>query len=452
MDLTTAKKLIQKYEPIHSDFVWRADIARRYYDNQSDILYRKNRHADTDVRRADNRIPQNLYALLVDQKASYLFTAPPVFDCGSEALNDRVAEVLGDEFQKECRQLCVNASNSGVGWVHYWQGEHGLEYATVASEEILPVWSKGLKKQLLTVLRTYTDLDEATGELLVIYEIWTPDEVAAFARPAAETLDMLQEYFCFTEYDDWGNAEPVSVLRHGLGEVPFVAFYNNASHTSDLDKIKRLIDVQDAVFSGFVDDLEDIQELILILTGYGGTDLSGFLDDLKRYKVIKMDADEGSGLDTLKMEIPVEARKTLLDLVRKAIFEIGQGYDPHPESFGNASGVALKFMYASLEMKSGQQESEFRLGFARLVRAICRAAGREPGRIIQTWTRTAITNDLETAQICQMSDGTISRRTILAHHPFVEDVDAEIEQLEAEKAEALARMDAYAGFGGGDGT
>ena len=57
----------------------------------------------------------------------------------------------------------------------------------------------------------------------------------------------------------------------------------------DLRNIKPLIDVYDKVYSGFINDLDDIQELIFVLTGYGGTDLNGFLNDLKKYKVIKLD-------------------------------------------------------------------------------------------------------------------------------------------------------------------
>ena len=103
----------------------------------------------------------------------------------------------------------------------------------------------------------------------------------------------------------------------------------------------------------------------MVLSGYGGEDLNGFLSDLKKYKTIKVDGDEGGAVSTLNIEIPIEARNSVLDATRKAIFEQGQGFDPQPENFGNQSGEALKFMYSLLEMKTGLMETEFRLGFAR---------------------------------------------------------------------------------------
>ena len=160
--------------------------------------------------------------------------------------------------------------------------------------------------------------------------------------------------------------------KHGMEETQFIPFFNNNIHTSDLENIKKLIDVYDKVYSGFINDLDDVQEIILVLTGYGGTEMNGFLQDLKKYKTIELDADEHSGVSTLNIEIPVEARQMVLDITRKAIFEQGQGFDPQPENFGNQSGEALKFMYSLLEMKVGLMETEFRLGFAKLIRAICR--------------------------------------------------------------------------------
>ena len=131
--------------------------------------------------------------------------------------------------------------------------------------------------------------------------------------------------------------------------------------------------------------MDDIQELIFVLSGYGGTDLDTFLADLKKYKTIKVDGDEGSnpGVSTLNIEIPIDARNSVLESTRKAIFEQGQGFDPQPENFGNQSGEALKFMYSLLEMKAGLTETEFQLGFARLVRAICRHEGIGAGTDLQ---------------------------------------------------------------------
>ena len=41
MELEAMKKLIKKYEPGHLGFTIRAEIAERYYQNEADILFNR---------------------------------------------------------------------------------------------------------------------------------------------------------------------------------------------------------------------------------------------------------------------------------------------------------------------------------------------------------------------------------------------------------------------------
>ena len=353
MELEIAKKLITKYEGLHADFLAKANIAMRYYLGNNDIMHRKPKDkCDEPLRNADNRIAFNLHGLLVDQKASYLFTAPPIFDTKDDTLNEIVAATLGDGYAKKCKDLCVDASNTGIGWLHYWiDDKKGFSYAVVPSAQIYPVYSLRLEKELEAVLRTYRMVDDS-GMEWQIYELWNDTECQAYRKHA----DVFQPFDMFSCATLDGMVQPTSVYKHGLDTVPFIAFPNNNVCTSDLDKIKHLIDSYDKTYSGFVDDLEDIQQVIFVLTNYGGADLKQFLSDLKYYKTIQTESagsDDKSGVSTLTIDIPVEARDKLLDITRKAIFDMGQGIDPQQQGFDNTSGEAMKFLYSLLELKAG---------------------------------------------------------------------------------------------------
>lgn len=438
------KELLSQYMPGHAIYMVKCDISDRYYRNQSDILHGEEKKDEEGhpLRNADNRIPRNFHGLIVNQKAAYAFTTPPTFDIGSSKANAEILKALGDEYRKECMELCVNAANAGVAWVHYWtNAENEFEWAVIESKQIVPIWNKSAKQKLIGALRVYTEIDETDGKSYTIYEYWNKEECQVYRRLQADVgYDNLTDYAIF---ENPTTGELVSEYSHGMEEIPFIPFFNNNIKSSDLDNIKPLIDVYDKVFSGFINDLEDVQELIFVLSGYGGTDLNGFLQDLKKYKVIKMDSDEGAGVSTLNIEIPIEARNSVLDATRKAIFEQGQGFDPRPENFGNQSGEALKFMYSLLEMKTGLMETEFQLGFAKLVRAICNFKNIKCDNIVQTWTRTCIKNEQEQAAICKDSVGIISQKTILKNHPFVEDVEAELKQLKKENEEKTQNADIY---------
>lgn len=305
------------------------------------------------------------------------------------------------------------------------------------------MWSDNLEKELLGVFRSYPNIDEETGDTYIIYEYWNETECAAYRLRAGDELDQLLPYQMFLV--DPALCDYSESYLHGAGEVPFFPFFNNNIDTDDLKNIKPLIDTYCKVFSGFVNDLEDIQEVIFVLTNYGGADLGQFLRDLKDYKAIQIESDgdgDHSGVSTLTIELPVDAREKLLEITRKCIFEQGMGIDPDPQNFGNSSGVALQFLYSLLEQKAGLQETEFKLGFGRFIRCICRLNNIQikDDTIVQTWTRTSVKNDQELSQIATQSKGVISDETIVAHHPWVEDPEKEMELLKAQEESSIGEL------------
>lgn len=444
MELNEAIKLIKKYIPRHTEVVLKTEQAERYYRKENDILKIEKEKIDKErnIRSADNRIPSNFHKLLVNQETAYAFTAPPLFDVGDDNQNKIILKALGDAYAKRCKSLCVNAQNGGLAWIHYWKDEKGeFKYAVISCKQIIPIWSSDLLEELYGVIRTYEELDEETGNNYIVYEVWTAEECCSFRRLIEDKIDSIQAYMQFTIYGCGTGAEDMTnIYVHKNGEVPFIPFFNNEEATNNLLDIKELIDSYDKVLSGFVNDLEDIQQIIMVLTNYSGeADRIGELwEEIKQKKIIMLESEGGddkSGVSTLGIEIPVEARKELLSLLRKAIFEQGQGIDPDPQNFGNSSGVALGYLYSLLELKTGMMETEFRIGFARLVRAICRHYGFGAEFIVQTWTRTSVSNDAELADIATKSKNIISDETILKNHPWVEDPTSEMERLKRQREE-----------------
>ncbi|MDZ4994593.1 phage portal protein [Clostridium perfringens] len=423
MELKDINKIISE------DLKRREEIleAKRYYNNENDIKKRGIIPVGSydPVRNADNRISHNFHQLLVNEKAAYMFTYPVLFNLNNDKeLNEKIKEVLGDDFESIAQALCIESSNTGIAWLHYWLSndeDNDFEYAIVATEQIIPVYTKTLKKKLVEVYRYYASVDDLNNEI-VIFEHWTDKE--------------------FTRYTLDGVLGSSSILikeekiNHKLKIVPFIAFNNNIECKSDLLKYKDLIDLYDKVTSGFANDLEDIQQIIYILENYSGTDLDEFIGELKRYKTVMTETGEngGGGLKTLQIDIPVEARKVMLEQLKKQIYESGQGLQQDIESFGNASGVALKFFYRKLELKAGFTETEFKKGFGVLVRAILRYLKKnDKVTITQTYTRNMISNDLENSQIAKNSVGIIPEEIIIRNHPWVEDPDEALELLRKEE-------------------
>ena len=451
IELEQFKKILERHKSEHDDYIKECEVVKRYYEHKNDILEdsapaNRNKHKeDNPLRAADNRIPHDYHAQLVNQKASYLFTYPPIFDTGNDTLNQQVNEVLGDYYEKYCNVLCTDASNYKMAWLHVWKSIEGkFQYAPVPPVQIIPIYSSGLIRELAAAIRIYIEYDISTDECYTIYEYWDKVGCTAFRnkKNAISLNDIETANRFISTYLDTGESVECNYYAHDFGDVPFIEFPNNNIKDNDLTKIKPFIDVMDNVVSGYVNDIDDIQQIIWVLTNYSGADLDDFRNDLKKYKAVKMESmgsDDKSGVQTIAIDIPVEARNKLIEICRKQIYEQGQGLDPHPEGgYSNSSGEALKFMYAPLELKSGLMEIEFKPGFSKLIRFIAKSLGHsEYFPITQTWTRNSIKNDKETAEIAQISLDTISRKTLLKNHPWVEDVEEELKQLEEDKKKKL---------------
>ena len=387
------------------------------------------------LRNADNRIAHNFHQLLVDEKVAYMFTYPILIDVDdNEAINERVDDVLGQEFVRKMKDLGVEASNTGCGWLHYWANEKNeFKYEKVESEQILPFYSDDLERELIEVLRTYKVVeydDNLTAIEFIVVEDWTKD-----------TFDQYKFRYTIDGQDE----SQLKGIRHNFGRVPFIPFANNSDETSDLIKYKDLVDLYDRVVSGYANDIEDIQEVMWIVTNYDGKS-GDFLKDVKKYKTIFLE-DEGDGakgdVKTLSVEIPVEARNSLLELLKKQIYESGQGLQQDNENFGNASGVALKFFYRKLELKAGLLETEFRESINKLIEAILDFYHLPHKKISQVWSRNMIASDLETSQIATQSVGIIPEKLILQNHPWVEDVDEAERLLEEEEKSKMDMFNSY---------
>lgn len=462
MEIEVVKKIIEKCLRGFPSKVSRIRKAELYYENENDILRKRNpiekkddATKDNPLRNADNRISMPWHELLVNQKAAYTMTVPPSFDIGkdkkSKEMNQEITKLLGDQYSKVAKDLCINASNAGVAWLHIWKDadyQNFFRYAVVDSKQIIPIYSKRLNNKLEGLLRIYEDYDD-NGDVIVIYEYWNDEECSSFSKKKKETIDELSEHNMFFTYDV-STGEKIgetNIYAHDWESVPFIPFRNNPAELPDLRKYKRLIDVYDKVYSGFVNDLDDIQEIIFVLTNHGGEDKQQFLDDLKKYKVVKVDAEEEdakSNFDTLAIDIPVEARDKILQMTRELIFLHGQGVDPLKNIGQNNSGAALEYMYSLLELKASMLETEFRLGFAELVRFILKYSGHDPDvKIEQKWTRTSIKDDSKIAEIISKLSAITSSEAIAKNNPLVDDWEEEISNLKGELADDMRAQDDY---------
>lgn len=424
---------------------------QRYYNNEADILNRKQYFYKDGVKVEDRtkpncRLPHNWHKLLVDQKVSYLVGKPIVFQCERQKeYEDRLNLILGEEWDDTLTELAKNSSNKGAEWLHVYINDDGkFKFIILPAEEIIPIYDTSLQENLEAVLRYY--LVNVNGKDRVRVEWWTRETVTFYIEQESGEFELDD-----TEPKNPGSHYYYNGLGYGWGKVPFIEFPNNQERNSDLKFYKELIDEYDLNVSDLANNLAEVQEVITILKGYEGTDLAEFKENLRYYKAIKVSGEQGSGVDKLELNIPIEAKKELLDRLEENIFLFGQGVNMKTDKFGNSpSGVALKFLYSLLDLKASVMERKFRKSVKRLLWFtteyinIVDKKKYDNTEVQVTFRKTMITNDKENVEIAKESKGIISNQTIVANHPWVEDVTEELDRLK--KQEEV--QDEYGNLGG----
>jgi SPP1 family phage portal protein len=419
----------------------------RYYKNENDINQRKlYKYVDgskvEDTERPNNKLSHSFAKLLVDEKVNYLLGKSPIIAADDEKFQEKLIDILDDEFDDTIQEIGIESSNKGIAWLQPYIDEEGsLKFEKHDSEKIIPIWKESSHKTLEAIIRvyyieTYEGKDRKDVKKV---EYWTKDDVTYYT------------YFNGSMVPDVeapGESEPIGHFRvndgeyKGWGLVPFIPFKNNNRELNDLTYFKTLIDDYDKNTSDTSNTLDDIARFIYILKDYGGTDLGEFLSDLKLYKAIKVNGD--GGVDKLSPDIEIEAVEKHLDRIKKDVYIFGQGVDMDTDKFGNSpSGIALQFLYSALDLKCDQMERKFKKAFKSIFwfiaeyfkttnQGIC-----DPKKAKVTFVRSMIINETDTITNIRNSKGIVSDKTLLEHHPYVGDVDEEENRKKEERKNTL---------------
>jgi len=448
------KGIIDKHK--QSSFYKEAISARDYYNDRHDILNKNFQKfmvkgvAKYNLNAANNRIPNEFFTELIDQKVDYVAGNPPKFtaeDKDTEAV--LFADKLNFEFKTYLRvdliRWLAGSSVSGKDAMLIYINEKGaFDYTIVPGEQL--IFDRDENRNIISLMRFYyVDYQNEKGlvEDIIRVEIWDERETWFYIQSKKDgdfILDISEPVNPLPHFFIGNTSNKDETQGNSWGEIPFIFLPNNINEKSDLSRIKTLIDSYDLLISKGINNIQDIQEVVYVLRGYDGTDLDTFMETLKINKAIRVDAEGGA--DVIKAEIPVQAITEFEKLLRKNIYAFGRGVDFSDESFaGDASGISLKYKFARLDLKANQIIAQLELAILNLIRFYAKylliKTNQDYTKIYENInfkiSKRMIINEAEMITNVQSSLGILSNRTILENHPYVHDVDKELERKKEEE-------------------
>lgn len=312
--------------------------AKRYYVNNSKIKnrtfnYYYNNSLKKDPYRANNRIANNFFKMIVDQKVSYCVGKDITFEDYDPILD--INEFI-DESAEE-------ASIKKKSWLYLYIDEKSeLQYKIIPTEEVIPI---------------YDDFDK----LIFIIRFYKRND-----KDYVETYDYMEKKtYIINDKHELSITTTTPIVKNNekqdeklkLGVIPFIKLSNTKVNLNDLEIIKDLIDAYDVCLSDFANNFEDFQDVFIKLVNYKGNlkteaDISEAREFFKKYAMANV--GEGGDVEFLTREIPINARKEFMEIVRKNIYLFSQAVDTDTLTGSNLTNIVIKSKFESLDQKANK--------------------------------------------------------------------------------------------------
>lgn len=432
-----------------------------YYENEHDILSRKRTMIGEDGKLQvvenlpNNRIIDNQYGKMVNQKANYLLGQPFAMDGKNQQYIELLQKVFNKRFMKTLKNAGKAALNCGISWLYpYYDEEGNFAFRMFPGYEVLPFWADSEHTILEGAIRLYL-VTGYSGNIPVIIEkveVYDLQGVHRYILDGATLIpditDDTQEAdsFHLTMTDAKGKAQGFNWAK-----IPLIPIKYNEQEIPLIKRVKSLQDGINVMLSDFENNMqEDARNTILVLKNYDGTNLGEFRKNLATFGAVKVryDGETKGGVETLEITVNADNYKAIIEIFKKALIENAMGYDAKDDRLsGNPNQMNIQSMYSDIDLDANDMETELQSSFEDIfwfINAHFANTGQgnyENEEVNIIFNRDILINESEAIANCQASVGILSDETIIGQHPWVDDPQAELERLKKQKEEEQAEME-----------
>ena len=432
-------------------------VADDYYDGKHDILNREKKVIGSDGNLvpihnvANNKLVDNQYKKLVDQKTNFALGKPLTIATGNLEYLKHLENIFDARMHRKLRMLARHSVNGGIAWLYpYYNSEGEFKVELFPAEEVCAVWKDSLHTELEFAMRYYSVnvYGENSVTTKVNYvDVYTKEGIYHYRHQGASLIEDVNPHSYYMYIGENG---------YNWTRLPLIPFKYNSDETPLIRMVKCLQDALNQVLSDFQNNMEeDPRTSILVLKNYDGTNLADFRHNLAIYGAIKVTTVDGvqGGVETLKVEVNAANYQAILMQLKRALVENGRGFDAKEERMdGDPNQMNIESMYTDIDLDVNAMESEYQAGFEELkwfIDMYLKQQGKgdfTEEKVEFIFNRDIFINEDAKIQNCVVSSGIVSTKTILAHHPWVTNLERELAQLEEDKQAEMDEMEAINAF------
>lgn len=403
---------------------------KNYYDGKHKILDK----AYADESKPCSRTVVNTCRNIVDSYTGYLAT-PSYISYHSQNDIEIIMDILRyNDYQTEDSNMMMNACIYGKAVELMYNDSNGkTRFRQINPTQCFGVYDDSLTGDLMYFVRMYRENDWDNTDTYCV-DVYSDKEIKHYKMTGES-----------------GYLTYVSEEPHYFGQCPANIFVM-PDEVSIFDCIMSIQDAINEILSSEIDDYSAFCDAYLALTG-----VDAETDDIaamKENRVLLL--PEGAIAQWLTKNANDAQVENILKRLHDSAYRIAQCPDFSSESFvgGVSSGIAIRYRLTGMETRAAKICAEFKKALQRRIEIICGIAslkmGEEVFRDIEISFKRNIPED-NTSIIAMVNSlkGTVSDATLLAQIPFITDVNAELEAVQAQKQANMA-MYSFGASGGED--
>ena len=394
---------------------------KNYYDGIQAILNKRY----SDETKPCSKTVINYCKNIVDSYCGYIATPGFISYSSQDDITDIMNILRYNDYQSEDSDFLLDALIYGTAAeLMYNDNEGQTRFRLINPTQCFGIYDDSLTGDLIYFVRMYKASDWDNSDLYYV-DVYTDYNVKHY------TMSGMSGFLTY-----------ISEEPHYFSQCP-ANIFTLPDEKSIFDCIISQQDSVNELLSSEIDDYNAFCDAYLCITGADAD--ADDIEIMKENRVIVLpEGAEASWLTKNANDAQVE---NMLKRIHDSIYRISQCVDYSSETFigGVSSGIALQYRLTGMENRAGIIEGRMKKALQRRVEIICGIAslkiGEEIFRDINIEFKRNIPEDITTGvDLITKLKGIVSDKTLLSQLNFVDDVNAELERLEEQKA---ANMSLY---------
>lgn len=408
-------ELIQKHKSFNIDYL----VYKQLYEGSHAILRQKQK----EQYKPDNRLVVNFAKYIVDTFNGYFIGVSVQTSHENKQVSNYLELLDGyndqDDNNAELSKIC---SIYGHGYELIFNDENaeiGITYLTPL--EAFIVYDDSIRQKPLFAVRYFYNKDG------VLEGSYSDASDITYFKDGEKGLEI-------------GESD-----SHPFDGVPMIEYIENEERQSLLASVVTLINAFNKAISEKANDVEYFADAYLKILGAELDDET--LKSLRDTRIINLKDTDAQQLIVEFLQKPDAdaTQEHLLDRLEDLIFRTAMVANISDESFGTASGIALRYRLQAMDNLAKTKERKFMSGMNRRYKLIASYPASKIGPkdwigIKYKFTRNLPANLLEESQIAGNLAGIVSEETQVGVLSIVENPQKEIEKKNSDKPTLISRQ------------